>query len=156
MEFEEAHENLCAIRLLYRLLEDNSIALKDSNSENVSVFIIHALCSTDTSDQRHVWCLTTHVFLLYDYIQLCNFVKLLPVSTCVSVSWHALCSNDTGTFDQKCVWCSSVEHMSLCNMTPAHVITFNSVIFKNYYKYWFCVCVVGFFHECIRVFCFCL
>ncbi|KAI5444194.1 uncharacterized protein LOC127128435 [Lathyrus oleraceus] len=35
MEFEEAHENLCAIRLLYRLLEDNSTALKDSNSENV-------------------------------------------------------------------------------------------------------------------------
>ncbi|XP_058750085.1 uncharacterized protein LOC131623076, partial [Vicia villosa] len=35
MEFEEAHENLCAIRLLYRLLEDNSTTLKDSNSENV-------------------------------------------------------------------------------------------------------------------------
>ncbi|GAU35567.1 hypothetical protein TSUD_295030 [Trifolium subterraneum] len=35
MEFEEAQDNLCAIRLLYKLLEDNINALKDSNSENV-------------------------------------------------------------------------------------------------------------------------
>jgi len=49
MEFVEAHENLCAVRLLYRLFEDNSIALKDSNSENVSVFLMHVLCS------RHLW-----------------------------------------------------------------------------------------------------
>ncbi|KAJ1417965.1 hypothetical protein SESBI_16232 [Sesbania bispinosa] len=35
MEFEEAHNNLRAIRLLYRLLEDNSLALQDANSENV-------------------------------------------------------------------------------------------------------------------------
>lgn len=42
MDFEEARDNLRAIRLLYRLLEDNSIALQDSNSENVSVFVMHA------------------------------------------------------------------------------------------------------------------
>ncbi|KAJ1386716.1 hypothetical protein SESBI_40572 [Sesbania bispinosa] len=35
MEFEEAHNNLRAIRLLYRLLEDNSLALQDANLENV-------------------------------------------------------------------------------------------------------------------------
>ncbi|KAK7270721.1 hypothetical protein RJT34_26085 [Clitoria ternatea] len=33
MEFEEARDNLRAIRLLYRLLEDNSLALQNANSE---------------------------------------------------------------------------------------------------------------------------
>ncbi|XP_029126915.1 uncharacterized protein LOC109797850 isoform X2 [Cajanus cajan] len=35
MEFEEAHNNLRAIRLLYRLLQDNSIALQSSNSKDL-------------------------------------------------------------------------------------------------------------------------
>ncbi|XP_047150558.1 uncharacterized protein LOC124822577 [Vigna umbellata] len=35
MEFEEAHNNFLAIRLLYRLLEDNSIALQNSNPKHL-------------------------------------------------------------------------------------------------------------------------
>ncbi|ESW24516.1 hypothetical protein PHAVU_004G137400 [Phaseolus vulgaris] len=35
MELEEAHNNFLAIRLLYRLLEDNSIALQNSNSKHL-------------------------------------------------------------------------------------------------------------------------
>ncbi|CAJ1952343.1 unnamed protein product [Sphenostylis stenocarpa] len=35
MEFEEAHNNFLAIRLLYRLLEDNSIALQNSTSKHL-------------------------------------------------------------------------------------------------------------------------
>ncbi|XP_061355862.1 uncharacterized protein LOC133300355 [Gastrolobium bilobum] len=35
MEFEKAHNNLRAIRLLYRLLEDNSLALQNANSDDL-------------------------------------------------------------------------------------------------------------------------
>ena len=43
MEFEEAHHNFRTIRLLYRLLEDNSLALQNSNSKDVSALYLHFL-----------------------------------------------------------------------------------------------------------------
>lgn len=40
MDFEEAHNNLRAIRLLYRLLHNNTLSLENANSQHVSSFFI--------------------------------------------------------------------------------------------------------------------